>query len=177
MNLLINNFFIHLRYMGLECEVVSGLAFAAAILLLVVVICSKNGFEGYRSGYLPAWKDTELMTWRIQPTNQHKKSKDWSPIGVAALVPLFGNVLRFDYILEKRVDRGTGSGEYFYRVRRKDNTITLPIVESRELTDNAIISIANASNPYADRMLIRIPQTKEVEKVPPFPEADIVNFP
>ncbi len=160
------------------CEIVSGLAFAAAILLLVVVICNKNDFEGYRSGYLPAWKDTKLMTgpsWRVE--SQHKFSKDWNPIGLAALVPLFGNVLRFDYILEKRVDRGTGSGQYFYQVRRKDNTVTLPIVESRELTNGAIVSIANASNPYADRMLIKIPQIKEVEKIPPFPEADIVNFP
>jgi len=157
------------------CEIVSALAFVASILLIVVIICHKNNFEGY----LPAWKDTKLMTgtsWnRLSVHN--KKSKDWDPIGLAALVPLFGNVLKYDYILEKRVDRGTGSCEYFYRVRRIDDSVTLPIVESRELTDGAIVSIANASNPYADRMLIKLIQNKPQDNNNSIQEADIINFP
>ena len=155
------------------CEIVSALAFIASILLIVVIICHKNNFEGY----LPAWKDTKLMTgtsWNR--LSVHNKNKDWDPIGLAALVPLFGNVLKYDYILEKRVDRGTGSCEYFYRVRRIDGTVTLPIVESRELTDGTIVSIANASNPYADRMLIKLIKDKP-QNNNSIQEADIINFP
>lgn len=159
------------------CEIVAALAFAAAVLLFVVVACNASAKtdEGFRAGYLPAYKSTSLMTgpsWNR--VNVHKNSDDWEPIGMAALLPLFGNVLRYNYVLEKKEIANTS--QFKYRVRRLDGTVILPIVESRELTDGAIINIAAGTNPYADTMIVSIPP-KKVEAAPPFPEADIVNFP
>lgn len=151
------------------CEIIAGVALLASIILLVCVTWG----ESYRNDYAPARKDTTHMTGPSWNVIKYKKDSEWSPIGVAAVIPLFGNVMDYDYILEKSVQ----NGQQLYRVKNMKNGIILPIADSGRLTNNAIITIGDPINPYADRMLIRIPQSKTVEKIPPFPEADVINFP
>lgn len=144
-------------------------------LIVVLILCCLVNVDGFT--YLPGKASTKHMlgkSWRL--IKPYIKDSPWEPIGMAALLPLFGNILRFDYVLERKPLLGTS--DLRYQVRRLDNLVILPIVENRELTNGAIVSIANASNPYAALMLVWIPDwPKKIQLPPPFPQADIINFP
>jgi len=84
----------------------------------------------------------------------HKETHDWYPIGVAAIIPLFGNVLNYNYTLYKKVIKGRNFKRSFYRLKRYKTDRYMDIVENRELNTGDIIHIANATNPYSDKVIV-----------------------
>ena len=86
----------------------------------------------------------------------HRRTEDWSPIGIAAFIPFYGNVLNYDYTLYKKTIRGRDKTRAFYRIKRNNTNKYIDIVETRELNSGDIVHIANATNPFSDKVIIYV---------------------